>query len=318
MFKNYLKVTIRSLVKHRFYSIINISGLAVGAMACILILLFVQDELSYDKFHDKSDRIYRVTQVLPMGAKVSHTATAPWPLTQALMTDFPEIQAGAKAYRPSSWGNVPVIKYQDHNYLEEDWVFADADILDIFEFTFLAGDSETAMKTQSHVIITDQAARKYFGDDNPIGKVLTYNNNREWEVAAVIQDLPLNSHLKFDFLASFEGMRQMWGNWSGFSDNWRWVAAWSYLLLPDKPTAESIRGQLPAFVQRHYPERNQQAGLELVMQKAIDVHLHSELEAEFKPNSDITYVYLFGTIAVLILLIACINFMNLSTSRAAR
>ncbi len=317
MFKNYLKVALRSLIKHRFYSIINIAGLAVGAMACILILLFVQDELSYDKFYDNSDHIYRVTQVLPMGAKVSHTATAPWPLTQALMTDFPEIQAGAKAHRPSSWGNVPVVKHGDTSHLEADWIFADATILNVFDFNFLRGNPETALRAPEHVLITQSIARKYFGDEDPIGKILNYNNNRDWEVAAVIEDVPQNSHLTFDFIAAFPGMRQMWNNWPGFENNWRWVAAWSYVLLPDEATAQRIQEQLPAFVERHYPETNRTPGLELVIQKATDVHLHSELEAEFKPNSDITYVYLFTTIAVLILLIACINFMNLATSRAA-
>lgn len=317
MFKNYLKVAVRSLIRHKFYSIINISGLAIGIMACLLILLFVQDELSYDKFYDQSDQIYRVTQVLPMGAKVSHTATAPWPLTQTLLTDFPEILAGAKIHRPSSWGNVPVIKYEDQSYLEEDWIFADASILDIFNFNFTKGAPERALKSPLHVVITESTARKYFGNDDPIGKTLNYNNNRDWEVAAVIEDVPQNSHLKFDFIASFEGMRQMWNNWPGFDNNWRWVAAWSYLLLPDDATAERMQEQLPAFVERHYSARNQQAGLKLAMQKILDVHLYSELEAEFKPNSDITYVYLFTSIAVLILLIACINFMNLATSRAA-
>lgn len=317
MFKNYLKVAVRSLIRHKFYSIINISGLAIGIMACLLILLFVQDELSYDKFYDQSDQIYRVTQVLPMGAKVSHTATAPWPLTQTLLTDFPQILAGAIVHRPSSWGNVPVIKYEDQSYLEEDWIFADASILDIFNFNFIKGAPERALKSPLHVVITESTARKYFGNDDPIGKTLNYNNNRDWEVAAVIEDVPQNSHLKFDFIASFEGMRQMWNNWPGFDNNWRWVAAWSYLLLPDDATAERMQEQLPAFVERHYAERNQQAGLKLAMQRILDVHLHSELEAEFKPNSNITYVYLFTSIAVLILLIACINFMNLATSRAA-
>ncbi len=317
MFKNYMKVAFRSLVKQKFYAIINISGLAIGAMACILILLFVQDELSYDKFHEKADRIYRVTQIQPMGAKISHTATAPWPLTQRLITDFPEIQSVAKAFRPSSWGNVPVIRYEDRSFPEEDWIFADASILDIFDFTFIRGNPETALRSPTHVLLTESTAKRYFGDVDPIGKMLTYNNGTEWEVAAVIKDLPENSHLKFDLVGSFEGQRQMWNNWAGFDNNWRWVAAWAYLLVPDAGTAERIAEQLPAFVQRHYPETSQSAGVELAMQRAIDVHLHSELEAEFKPNSNITYVYLFATIAVLILLIACINFMNLATSRAA-
>ncbi len=317
MFKNYIKVALRSLIRQKFYSVINIAGLSIGIMACILIFLFVQDELSYDTFYEDSEQIYRVTQKMPMGAKVSHTATVPWPVTKMLMNDFSEIKTGARAYRPSSWGNVPVVKFEDRSFLEKDWIFADASILEIFNFDFVRGNPETALKSPEHILLTESAALKYFGDDDPIGKRLTFNNNKDWEVAAVIKDLPQNSHLSFDFVASFEGMRQMWNNWPGFDDNWRWVAAWSYLILPDAATAEKIQTQLPDFVARHYPEQNQEAGLSLEIQKVLNVHLHSELEAEFKPNSDITYVYLFASIAVLILLIACINFMNLATSRAA-
>lgn len=317
MFKNYIKVAFRNLIKHKFYSVINIAGLAIGIAACLLMLLYVQDELSYDKFHDNSPHIYRLNGHLNMGNSVSSTATVSWPVTPALMADFPEIIAAAKIYNPHGWGNTPMISYEDQRYLEEEFLFADASILDIFTFEFLLGNPETALKSPNHVIISESTARKYFGDVLPMGQSIRYNNGTDFEVAGVVRDLPSNSHMKFDFIASFEGMRAMWNNWQGFDNNWAWVAAWSYLLLPNETTANRLAEQLPAFVQRHYPSSLQEGGVSLSLQAMEDIHLHSHLELEFEPNNNMAYIYVFSAIAGLILLIACINFMNLATARSA-
>ncbi len=317
MFNNYLKIAFRNLIKHKFYSIINISGLAIGIAACLLMLLYVQDELSYDKHFENADHIYRLNQEIQMSSMVSHTATVPFPLTPNLVNDFPEISSASKIFRPSSWGNAPFIRIGDQQFVEEDFLFADATVLDIFDFEFRSGNQSIALQAPNHILITESIAQKYFSNEDPIGKTIRYNNSMDFEVAGVLEDIPHNSHLKFNLLASFEGMRELWNNWQGFETHWVWVAAWSYLRLPDEETAARLQDYLPTFVQKHYPATLQENEVKLSLQKVTDIHLHSNLELEFKTNSDMIYVYVFSAIALLILLIACINFMNLATARSA-
>jgi putative ABC transport system permease protein len=297
--------------------LINIAGLAIGIAACLLILLYMQDELSYDTFYPNSERIYRLNEHITMSSAVSHTATVPFPVTPQLLSDFPEIVAGASIFRPASWGGAPVITVEDQEFNEEDILFADAAILDIFNFEFVNGERAAALKGPNDVLLTESAARKYFGNDDPVGKTFRFNNNLDLEVVGVLKDVPHNSHIKFNFLVSLEGLKTLFNNPQFFETNWVWVAAWSYLLLPDRETAESIRRQLPDFVKRHFPQNLQEDDLSLSLQAMTDIHLHSHLEMEFEPNGDILYVYVFSAIAIAILLIACINFMNLATARSA-
>ena len=318
MLRNYFKVTIRNFINQKYYSLINTLGLALGIAACVLILLFVQDELSFEKGFKNNGKIYRLTQDFPMGNHLSQSATVPFPTKQTMMEDFSEITNASLIFRPSSWGNTPLIKYEEDEYYEDDFIFADHDFLEIYNLTFLQGDQIKALLGPNELILTASTAKKYFGNDDPIGRRLNLNNFRDLEVIAVIEDLPYNTHLHFDMIASFETFKSFFNNPSFFDTQWVWVAAWMYFTVEDEAAAERIRAELPGFVKRHYPEALADKGVVLHMQNAKDIHLTSNLELEFEPNGNIAHVYLFSAIAFLILLIAVINFMNLSTSRSIR
>jgi len=178
MFRNYLRIAIRRFVGQKYYSLINTLGLALGTAACILILLFVQDELSYEKGFQNNRQIYRLVEDFPMGTHLSQSATVPFPTKNSLMTDFPEITHATLIFRPSSWGNTPVLKLNDLEYFEDNFIFAEHSFLDIYEFKFLKGDRKKALNGPNELIVTVSTAKKYFGDEDPIGKRLNLNNFR--------------------------------------------------------------------------------------------------------------------------------------------
>lgn len=318
MIRNYLKIAIRSFLQQKYYSIINTLGLALGTAACILILLFVNDEISYEKGFEKNGQIYRLVEDFPMGTHLSRSATVPFPTRNAILNDFPQVTNAALIYRPSSWGQVPVLKYEDDEYFEDNFVFAEHSFLEIYGFKFIKGDSEKALLGPNELLLTQSTAKKYFGDEDPVGKRINLNNAVDLEVIGIIEDLPENTHLRFDMLASFETFKTFFNNPQFFDTQWTWVAAWMYFTVEDEAEAEKISQALPQFVKAHYPQNLTDAGVALRMQKANDVHLTSSLELEFKQNGNIQHVYLFSFIAILILLIAVINFMNLATARATK
>lgn len=319
MFRNYLKVTLRSFVNQKYYSLINTLGLALGLAACIIILLYVQDELSYEKSFKNNEHIYRLVQDFPMGDHLSQSSSVPFPTKNTMAEDFPEITNTALAYRPSSWGNPTLIKYGEYEYYEDDFVYVEHSFLEIYDFNFIKGDPTKALLGPNELVITESVAKKYFGNDDPIGKMLNLNSFRDLEVIGVIEDLPHNTHLEFDILASFETFKSFFANNPDFFETqWVWVAAWMYFTVENPEEVERIREQLPDFVQRHYPEILAEKGVALRIQKGNDIHLNSHLELEFKTNGNIQHVFIFSTIAILILIIAIINFMNLATSRAAK
>ena len=319
MFKNYFKIAIRSFIGQKFYSLINTIGLALGIAACILILLFVQDELSYEKVFSNNEQIYRLVEDFPMGPHLSQSATVPFPTKNTLMADFPEITNAALIFRPSSWGNSPVLKLEDVEFYEDDFIFAEPSFLEIYNMKFIEGDAKDALKGPDQLILTKSIAKKYFGDQDPIGKRLNLSNFRDLEVIGVIEDLPGNTHLQFNMIASFETFKSFFANNPTFFETqWVWVAAWMYFTVEDEHAAEKISKGLPDFVKRHFPSSLADTGLKLKLQKANDIHLTSNRELEFEANGNIRHVYLFSFIALLVLLIAVINFMNLATSRSAK
>lgn len=318
MFRNYIKIAVRSFIGQKFYSLINTVGLALGIAACILILLFVQDELSYEKSFNNHEKIYRLVEDFPMGPHLSQSATVPFPTKNTLMTDFPEITNAALIFRPSSWGNTPVLKLDDVEYYEDDFIFAEQSFLEIYKLKFIKGDAENALRGPDKLVLTEQTAKKYFGDQDPIGKRLNLSNFRDLEVVAVIEELPGNTHLQFSMIASFETFKSFFDNQAFFETQWVWVAAWMYFTVEDEQAVEKISKDLPGYVKRHFPSSLADTGLQLKIQKADEIHLTSNRELEFESNGNIRHVYLFSFIAILILLIAVINFMNLATSRSAK
>ncbi len=314
MFKNYLKIALRNLLKYKGYSLINILGLAVGMASCILILLYVHDELSYDQHHEKADQIYRVTREWfnSDGSPNLHLGHVAPPIGPLLKNDFPDILQMA---RISDGGN-PLLRYQDKVFQEERFYFADPNIFEIFTLPLLQGDPRNALTDPNGVVITPAMAQKYFGNEEPLGKVLNFDNQADLKVTGVMQEIPANAHFHFDFLGSMKLPELVFGerefkNWS--SNNYA-----TYLLFPKAYATENFIKAVPAFIGRHHPDGEKAIPqTTLHLQRLTDIHLHSQLDSELEANGNIVYVYIFSAIAFFLLLIACINFMNLATARSA-
>ena len=317
MLRNYLKIAVRHLRKNFAYSFINIAGLAAGMASCLLISLYVLHELSYDKFHQKADRIFRVTYTRNQNGMHYHEAAIPFPAAVALAQDFPEINHAVRLYKNVEF---PLLTVGDRKFTEERFLFADPAIFEVFDFPLVKGDPKTALREPNSVVITEEVARKYFGEADPIGQILQYENKHSLTVTAVARNVPSNSHFKFDFLAPLEFQFATWERRTDIDaphKKWYWTGAWTYLLLSDRHAATSMSTKLPDFVKKYYPDRTK-SGVELALQPMTEIHLHSRLENEIEPNSHALYVYIFTAIAALILLIAVINFVNLTTARSTQ
>ena len=310
MLKNDLKIAFRNLLKHKGYTFINVTGLAVGMACCFLILLYVQDEMSYDKFHDNAKQIYRVTREFGSSGSVEPAANTSYPIAPAFKVEFPEVVDVVRFRRRFR----PVIRYKDKRFWEEGFCLTDSTFLDVFTFPMVKGNPGTALREPNSVVLTEETARRYFGDEDPMGKVLLYNHDIEFKVTGVLRNLPQNTHFKFDFIAPIESLDGPWERWTTFVRNY------TYLVLTEGYDPAELESKFPALIDKYVGKELSARGytFKLHLQRLTDIHLRSHLSSEIKPNSDIAYVYLFSAIAFFILLIACINFMNLSTARSAR
>ena len=321
MFRNYLTIAYRNALRHRGYAVINVMGLAVGMTCCILILLYVQDELGYDRYASRHDRIYRLTMAIETPDRAeTHTARSPtawgWMLTDA----FPEVEGFTRIKAPLvSWQ----VTYVEGNrrFNEPGFYFADPGILDMFDFRLISGDANTALNAPNKVVMTESTAARYFGDEEALGKVIRIDNTYDLTVTGVMEDVPRNSHMTFGFLGSFEtlNVNPIYGgtdygrNTQNFGPD-----LYTYLLLAEGFPPESLDPKLAEFIASRYgPALNQfNAQIEAVLQPLTSIHLHSNLDGELGANSDIAYIYIFSAVAFFLLLIACINFMNLATARS--
>ena len=311
MFKNYLKIAFRSLKKHKGYSFINISGLALGMAVCMLIFMWILNELSFDRFHEKADRICRLTLDIEVGTML-HTPVSLTAAGPALVEDFPEVIAAARVDRP----NRVSVKYDDRIFQEADIGFAENAIFDIFTFPFVSGDPRTALEAPYSVVITESMAKKYFGDNDPLGQLLRFNDEKDYNVTGVVKDVPPNSHFRFNMLRSFQTLM---AEGSVRDDMWFDLRFFTYLLLAEQADYIQLEQKLPGFIDKHIGDAMKATGgsATLFLQPLKKIHLYSDFERDISANSNITYVYLFSAIAIFILLIAGINFINLSTARSA-
>ena len=309
MLRNYFKIALRNLWKHRGYAFINVAGLAVGMACCLMIVLFIQDELRYDRYHEKADAIYRVTLDLKMPGAEFELASTMTPLGPALLADMPEVVQYARVTRPRE----RLIASQNKRFYEDAFYFADSTLFDVFTYPFVYGNPQTALRKPYSVVLTQETARKYFGDENPVGKVLRMDEAQDFEVTGVLASLPRYTHFKFDFLASFDSQpstkRQEAASWTNVSD------VHTYVVIPDQ--AAAVERKLPGFLEKYLDEEEQQA-IGLHLQSLSDIHLHSDLANEDGDTGSATTIYVFASIALLILLIAAINFINLATARAEK
>lgn len=323
MIKNYFRIFFRNLKKHPTYTLINIFGLAVGMASSILIFMFVQHELSYDRYHEKSDRIFRVSRAWfnQDGAVSLHLGHAAPPFGPLLKSDFEEqIELAVRLMSTSV-----IIGEDDKVFKEERFFFADPEIFEVFSWEMLEGNSQNALSFPDGLVISASMAKKYFGAEDPMGRVLEVrvgSNVFEGQVRGIMADVPDNSHFKADFFASMEPVVNFYGGYEAMMANFGSNNFATYLLLKEGLRADAIADQLPDFVDRHIPASGQgvpaSLGTQLYLWPLTDIHLYSNLDSEVEPNSSIEYVYIYGAIDLFILLIACINFMNLSTARSAK
>jgi len=309
MLNNYLKITIRNIRKNKGYSFINIFGLAVGMACCILILLWVKDELSFDRFHDNADVIYRVTEhQYNSSGDYFPVAVTPWPLAEALKDDFPEIVDSARLRILSG----RLISYKDKKFNERDFVAVDPSFLKMFSFPLVKGDISTALTEPNTILITEETAARYFGDEDPIGKVLAYNNNIDFKVTGVLKNVHHNSHVQFDFLVPFESTLREFG----WTDSWWTNNYTTYVQLADNTYVQHISDKVYNYMKKIHSENRTR----LIMQPLTDIHLRSDYAIDLygQTENKAIYIYAFSVIAVFVLLIACINFMNLSTARSEK
>ncbi|MGD8539047.1 MAG: ABC transporter permease [Candidatus Aminicenantes bacterium] len=315
MLKSYLKSTFRNLKRQKTQSTINILGLAIGLSCCILIFLFVRDELSYDKFHENHDRIYRVTRrwLNEDGAVSLHLGFVAPPIGPLLKNDFPEIE---QAVRFIGTGGM-LVSHEDTYFEENLFFFAEEHLFDVFSINMTKGDPATALADPMTIVITEEIARKYYGSEDPIGstmRIAARGQAADLKVTGVVESFPHNSHFHADFLASFKTYEAIVGDdemqsWS--SNNYA-----TYILMAKNYDIRLLEQQLDPFIDRHMDEGRSKT-TQLVLQPLTDIHLHSHLDSELESNSDISYVYIFSVIAFFVLMIAAINFMNLSTARSS-
>jgi putative ABC transport system permease protein len=320
MIKNYIKTAFRSLMKNKGFTFINVLGLALGLATCLLIVFYVFDELSYDRYNDKAGRIYRVNNEIKFGGLEHSYAVTPSPAAAALKSDFPEIEQVARMR--DRGGNQ--VRKGTQDIQEDKMVFADNTIFDVFTLPMIAGDSKNALVAPHTVVITEDMAKKYFGHINAVGEVLRINDTVLYKVTGVIKNIPQQSHFHFDFYLSMptiaESRETTWFN-NNFS---------TYILFKPGADISRFKTKMPEFIEKHAGDQLQ-AALHMdfkTFEKSggyfrfnliplTKIHLESSSIDELEPNGNIVYVYIFSAVAIFVLLIACVNFMNLSTARSS-
>lgn len=319
MFRNYLKIAFRNLLKRKAYTFINISGLAIGVACCLLISMYVLNELSFDQFHKKSDRIYRLTQTSLSTDETSATST--FKAGPMLEAEYPQlVEHSVRLFNMQQPTHTMLDRETGNSFRESNFYFADSTFFEVFNGTLLRGNPNEVLDGPLSLVMTEERARTYFGDENPIGKTLSFQGrgSMSLEVTGIMDSWPEESHMKIDMLASFSSVDVLYRRSPDYDESWWWNPVWTYIELKNAGMARELRDQLPAFADKYYhPNRPEGEKVSLGLQALTDIHLYSNLEQELNPNSSIFYVYLFSAIAVLILVIACVNFMNLATARSA-
>ena len=316
MFKNYLKIALRNIKWHKSYSFINIAGLAVGLSCCILILLYIRYELSYDKYHSDSRYIYRV--VREYQGEPNWYNSSEHPLAASLKEDFPEV---IKATRVKKNDEVGVVEYNSKRFNEEGIYFVDQDFLEIFTFPLVSGDIHTALKEPFSVILTQEMAEKYFGNEEPVSKTLRIKEwyaerKYDYKIKGVLKNIPENSHFTFDFLVSYNTLYTLKRGGRDSVETWSYYEPKTYVKLESHANPINLEGKFPAFLRKYKGEDSSSEKLHL--QPLVDIHLGGNLRYELETNSNMRYIYLFSAIAFFIMLIACLNYINLSIARSAK
>ncbi len=313
MLRNYLKTAFRNIIRFKVYSAINIVGLAVGMAASMLISLYVQNDMSFDKFNKNYSRIYRVADIWTQNGNVAAWSLTPTGYANAFVNDFP----GVRAVRIShGMGVSVVVRYDDKLFKADGVILADSTFFNVFTFPFIEGNPNTALSAPFSVVLSESEAHKIFGNTDPLGKTIRLNNQFDLTVTGVAKDPPLNSSIQFDFLASFVSLPGIYHAPASILNNFNSNDYYTFLLLPKGYQVESLRNSLPSLLTK-YKEADVGEHEKLLLQPLSDVHFNTNLLFDFPNKGDKQYDYILSGIALFILLIACVNFINLSTARSA-
>ncbi len=312
MLLTFFKIFFRNFFKKRIYSLINILGLAIGITSFILIMMYIFDELSYDRHYSKADRIARVCMIYDFGGVGENSASMPFPVAFTLKSEYPDmVKEVVRLFNFQS--DRSLIEYEGQKFNENALFFADSTYFDIFNHTFIAGDRTKALNEPNSVVITESTARKYFRDQDPMGKVFKFETFIPLKVTGVVKDLPPQTHLRFDFLASMSSVRQAFrGN---LPKTWVWNPCWTYIELAPGVAPAQLEANFPEFIKNFYYDA-QRESIKMYLQNLTDIHLRSRIDYEISPNGNYTYEVVLSVIAIFLLMIAAINFMNLSTATA--
>lgn len=322
MFSNYFKIALRNIAKHKFFSAINILGMTLGVTASLLIILWVTDELGYDRFHNDFERMYQVGlhgKISGQDIRVSNTCP---PMAQALVSEIPEVES---ASRLVPYYGSPAIKFEDRVFAQEGVFYVDSNFFQFFTFKLMKGDPSTALTEPHSVVLTEETAQKYFGEDDPLGKLITIDGNETaYKVTGVAEKAPTNSHFHFNVLISAVSNSRLKED--------IWLSNWMFTYFKIRPNTSvtSVESKFPALVDKYIgPEMERFMGVTMKQMEEqggeygyfatniADLHLRATTRDNVEATGNITHVYFFSGIGVFILLIACINFMNLSTARSA-
>jgi putative ABC transport system permease protein len=306
MFKNYLKIALRNIKRQKGYSFINMAGLAIGMACCILLFLWVQDELSFDRFHENADEIYRVISEIHTVDKITHNARTPNPLGPAVKEKYPEIINFIRYQGFAGW----LVQAGDKSFINDNLGTADPSFFEMFTFPFLNGDPKTALNERYSIVITENMAKKYFGNEDPMEKIIRIGE--DFKVTGVIKNIPENSHLHFDCIIPIINMET---HWETDLKDWQDIRFYTYIQLHKKSSPEDVSEKISGIIKEYLPK----SPTMVYLQPLTDVHLRSDFEEDLDNynQGSIAYVFIFSITALGILLIACINFMNLSTARSA-
>ncbi len=322
LLQNYFKTLGRNITRNKFYTSLNLIGLTIGIATCLLIILFINDELSYDRFHEKGDRIYRLTVKYETGNQTHWAAIGP-PVVNAVKDAIPEVEQGVRLFPVG--GNFNIFKFENEKFKVSNGVYTDSTFFEVFTYPLKHGNPETALIEPRSVVLSEEMAEIFFGDENPIGQTVFIEDwdNFQITVTGVLEKMPRNTHFPFKYLLSMSTFMDITSgpNWNP-ENSITWAGMYEYILVKEGNTAEEVVQKLPDFLDNFFariapPDRKPSELATMHLQPLFDIHLTSDLEKEYQANSDMRYVYIFSVIAVFVLLIACANFINLTTARAS-
>jgi|AntRauTorcE11897_2_1112592.scaffolds.fasta_scaffold00142_3 putative ABC transport system permease protein len=320
MLQNYIKIAVRNLLKNKVYSLINILGLAIGLATCVLIMLYVFNEWSFDKFHTQSERIYRVVQTTISPDREEKQATTPFQLGPIIDVEFPDAVKKSVRFFDRQENKHTIVNRKDRiAFRESNFYFTDSTFFDVFSAELVRGNPSEALKDPLTIVITEALAEKYFGNEDPMGQTLNYNGIREFTITGIMKEWPEESHMDIDLLASYTSLNEIYANSPDYDQSWLWNPIWTYVLLDESVDREQLESMLNTLPEKYYyayygwPSEER---VDIELQPVTDIHLNSDRDSEMQANSSSLYISILLAVAAFILIIACINFMNLSTARS--